>query len=104
MSTSAITNPSRSALKGREARAGSPFRVVIVPIREKPAMMPGTMHDSAPPVTTRSTRPFWIAWSAYPMASDADVQPVEITWLMPRSSCSIDTSLESMPTNVATML
>ncbi|MNC95057.1 hypothetical protein D3C83_120720 [compost metagenome] len=80
------------------------MRRVIVPIREKPDMMPGTMQASAPPVTTRSTRPLWIDRSAYPMASEADVQPVETTWLIPRSSCSIETSLESMPTNVATML
>ena len=38
------------------------------------------------------------------MASEDDVHPVDTTWLIPRSSCSIETSLESIPTNVATML
>ena len=42
------TNPSRSASNGREARAGSSFRVDIAFIAQNPPMVSGTMMASAP--------------------------------------------------------
>jgi hypothetical protein len=62
-------------------------------------MMPGVMQQSAPPETTTSAVPYWIARNAAPIASVELVHPVDSTWLSPRRPKAMDTSLESMPTN-----
>jgi hypothetical protein len=60
------------------------------------------MHASAPPVMMRSAHPDRSACKAYPAASEADVHPVETTWLIPRRLKAIEISLDNMPTKDAT--
>ena len=67
-------------------------------MRENPKIIPGVAHASAPPVSRTSASPCRISAAAYPIASVELVQPVESTWLMPRSPSAIEISLETMPT------
>ena len=55
---SAITNPSRSREKGREARCGSWFqRVLMMRMSWKPRRISGAMGESTPPATMVSRTP-----------------------------------------------
>ena len=60
--------------------------------------MPGVTQASAPPDRMTSASPLRMRAAAYEMASVELVQPVDTTWLMPKSSSAIEISLESMPT------
>ena len=62
------TKPSRPASNGREARAGSSFRVDIAFIWQKPAIVSGMMMASAPPAIITSASPRWMIFRASPMA------------------------------------
>jgi hypothetical protein len=65
---SPITNPSRSASKGREARFGSPLRREIARIAPKPAIPTRDTGASVPPQIITSARPSLIASSPSPSA------------------------------------
>ncbi len=58
---SAITNPSRSREKGREARCGSWFhRVLMMRMSWKPRRIRGAMGESTPPATMVFKKPDWM--------------------------------------------
>ncbi len=92
------TKPSRSAAKGREARAGSRSRSVeTTRIMRKPSMMPRTTVASTPPASTTSAVPNLTERKAWPNASVEDAHPVEMTWEGPRRPNRIEISEESVP-------
>ena len=74
------------------------YAVETARIRVNPKIIPGVTHASAPPVTSTSASPCRMSDAAYPMASVELVQPVEITWLTPRSPSAIEISLDTIPT------
>ncbi len=59
-----MTNPSRSASKGREAWAGSSLLGEVALIASKQAMVIGEIGESEAPVTQMSARPSAMAWKA----------------------------------------
>ncbi len=63
-----MTNPSRSASNGRDARVGSSLRVDSAFMFWKPAMDSGVTAASAPPAIITSASPLWIKRNASPIA------------------------------------
>src|SRR5438034_365827 len=93
------TKPSRALSNGRDASAGRSLCAIDTTfIREKPKIMPGVTHASAPPDRTTSASPFLMSAVAYPIASVELVQPHDSTWLTPRRRNEIEISLDIIPT------
>ena len=75
---SPTTKPSRSRLKGREARAGTSLEEVVrLRDRSKPVIASGWMQDSAPPATMTSASPKAMKRAASPIECAPVVQAVE---------------------------
>jgi hypothetical protein len=77
---SAMTKPSRSLSKGRDALAGASLRVERARMELKPPTPSGVTVASAPPEIMASASPWTMARKASPMAC-ALVEQAE-TWLM----------------------
>src|SRR5689334_11496117 len=91
-----MTNPSRSASKGREACAGSSLFEDVALIASKQAMVIGEIGESEAPAIQTSALPSSTVWRAYPTASSPEVQPVETVCTGPRApkrSATIDASV-----------
>src|SRR5581483_9001068 len=96
--------PSRSALNGLDALFGVSFLCIeTVPILQKPSIRPRVIQASIPPVISIGICPIRIVLNAYPSASEDEVHPVETTWLIPYRRNAILISLDTIPTNEATM-
>ncbi len=76
-----MTNPSRPASKGRDARSGSSLRVDSAFMAANPAMPTRVIGASAPPHTTASTRPARIRSRLSPMAEAEALQAVTVQLL-----------------------
>mmetsp|Transcript_41254 Transcript_41254/g.118678 ORF Transcript_41254/g.118678 Transcript_41254/m.118678 type:complete len:206 (+) Transcript_41254:621-1238(+) len=84
-----MTKPSRRASKGRDAPSGSK-PVERARRRQKPAMLMGSMHASAPPASMMSALPYSMHRIASPMACEPAAQAVEAAWLGPCKPYSKD--------------
>src|SRR6478735_4586310 len=81
---SAITNPARSMLNGRDARVGSSRSSTRARIAQKPARITGTIDDSVPPATITSASSRLITSAASPIEWVPLAQAETMQWLMPR--------------------
>ena len=90
---SPITNPSRSASKGRLARSGSSLRVLSAFMLAKPERPIGRIEASAPPQMKPSASPNLMMRQASPMLWLEVAQAVTMTMLGPVSP----NSMEMMP-------
>jgi hypothetical protein len=88
---SAITNPSRDASNGRDARDGSPFRLESARIAPKPAIATDVIGASVPPQNITSARPRRIASLASPIAMFDAAQAVDSASSGPLAPSSIET-------------
>lgn len=93
---SAITKPSRSAAKGRDAAPGSPVRAESAPIRWKPEVITGVTAASAPPATAMSHRPARSRWRAVASALAPDAHAVSVAREGPWAPRSNSTSPAAM--------
>ena len=75
---SAMTNPSRAASNGREAREGSSFRVLIAPMRANADTVRGVTGASVAPATTTSALPSRTMRTPSPIALAPAAHAVEM--------------------------
>src|SRR5881397_395127 len=80
-----MTNPSRPASNGRDARAGSSLRVLIARMMLNAAYVSGASGASAPPASMTSARPSRTAWKASPTAIVPDAQLIAFGPVNPNS-------------------
>ena len=91
-----MTKPSRPRSKGREARCGSSFRVLMARIAQKPPMPRGTIVASVPPANITWASPILIVRQASPIACVEVAHAEQVATLGPRSLLYIENRPEAM--------
>src|SRR3982751_14111 len=91
-----MTNPSRSRSNGRDARAGSSFRILSAFIAENPANPIGTIEASDPPARKMSASPNLIMRHDSPIALFEVAQAVTMQRFGPCRPYSIEIRPEAM--------
>src|SRR5438093_4231877 len=87
-----MTNPSRSRSNGRDARSGSPLRMLRAFMAENPARPIATIDASEPPARKISASPNLIIRQDSPIALFDVAQAVTMHMLGPLRSYSIEIS------------
>src|SRR2546430_11493789 len=96
-----MTNPSREASKGRDARAGSSLRVLIARMMLNAANVSGASGASAPPASITSARPSRTVWKASPTAIVPDAQLIAFVAFGPVNPNSMAILQLAAPQNTA---